>query len=220
MNIEKCIFERSIILVDKLFEYGFKEYEDKLLYKRIIMNNQFEIILEYKEGIIGRIIDLSFNEEYLNYRVNNCGSFAEQIKGEFIELLNDIKEKCCINNYYISNQANLINDYIKNKYNIKPVFLWDRTPDFGVYRNEKNKWFGIIMNIVYNKINKTSKEDKLVEIINVKINPSCLDELLNINGIYEAYHMNKKNWVTIILDNTLDDNLVFNLIDTSYNLVN
>ena len=76
------------------------------------------------------------------------------------------------------------------------------------------------MNIAYNKINKTSKEDKIVEIINVKINPSCLDELLNINGIYEAYHMNKKNWVTIILDNTLDDNLVFNLIDNSYNLVN
>lgn len=32
--------------------------------------------------------------------------------------------------------------------------------------------------------------------------------------------MNKKNWLTIILDDTITDSQIFNLIDDSYNLIN
>ena len=76
------------------------------------------------------------------------------------------------------------------------------------------------MDIPYNKVNKESDKQKIVEIINVKIEPNKLSDLLKINGIYEAYHMNKKNWISITLDGTLDDNMIFNLIDKSYILIN
>lgn len=41
--------------------------------------------------------------------------------------------------------------------------------------------------------------------------------ICNKKGIYIAYHMNKKNWVSIILDDTLTDNEIISLIDISYN---
>ena len=42
---------------------------------------------------------------------------------------------------------------------------------------------------------------------------------LKINGIYEAYHMNKKNWISILLNDSLDDELLFKLLDNSYRYV-
>ena len=47
-----------------------------------------------------------------------------------------------------------------------------------------------------------------------------IKELINIDGFYKAYHMNKKSWISIILDNTLDNEIIYSLIDQSYNNVN
>ncbi len=91
--------------------------------------------------------------------------------------------------------------------------MWDDTPGCGVFRNKDNdKWFGIIMNIPKNKIVGDSNTE--IEVINIKLDEKT-DELLNKNGIYKAFHMNKKNWVSIILDDTLIDDEIMELIDIS-----
>ena len=38
------------------------------------------------------------------------------------------------------------------------------------------------------------------------------------NGYYPAYHMNKKNWISIILDDNLSDEDIIDLISKSYNM--
>ena len=88
-----------------------------------------------------------------------------------------------------------------------------------IYRKTK-KWFALIGSVGINKIDKNSDSTTEVEIINLKISPNNINELLNKKGIYEAYHMNKKNWITIILDNTLTDEDIMDYIEESYNLVN
>ena len=75
------------------------------------------------------------------------------------------------------------------------------------------------MNVSYKKVNKKSKDESIVEIVNIKIMPDEFDDLLKINGIYEAYHMNKKNWISILLNDSLDDELLFKLLDNSYKYV-
>ena len=54
--------------------------------------------------------------------------------------------------------------------------------------------------------------DEIIEIINVKIDPSIKEELIKNNDIYEAYHMNKKSWISLKLDDTLSDELIKDLI--------
>ena len=44
------------------------------------------------------------------------------------------------------------------------------------------------------------------------------DELRQIPGIYPAYHMNHKTWISVVLDETLPDEKILELIDTSYQL--
>jgi len=56
--------------------------------------------------------------------------------------------------------------------------------------------------------------------VNLKCNPDWAQEL---RGEYEAinpgFHMNKKHWNTITLNNDVSDKFAFELIDHSYDLV-
>mgnify|MGYP002421783608 CR=1 FL=1 len=45
-----------------------------------------------------------------------------------------------------------------------------------------------------------------------------LGSLLEEKGFYPAYHMNKEHWNTIIVDEKVDENLVKELIEQSYQL--
>ncbi len=220
MSIEGKIFNRYIINRNKLLQYGFKDDNNKLIFHQKIMDDSFDVIVEYYNNIIkGRIIEISLNEEYTNFRMNMIGEFNQKVKNEFENVLLDIRNKCCERQNFIYEQLNRINKYIKNKFESSPEFLWDKYPNYAVYRNKNSKWFSIIMDIQMNKIEKEVNDDTIIEIINVKINPECKNDLLKIKGIYEVYHMNKKSWISIILNDTVSDEIIFKLISDSYNMI-
>ena len=52
--------------------------------------------------------------------------------------------------------------------------------------------------------------------MNIKLLPEKITELLKRKGFYPAYHMNKKNWITIILDETLEDEEIMGYIRKSH----
>ena len=62
-------------------------------------------------------------------------------------------------------------------------------------------------------------DDPIVEIINIKIDPEKIIELKKRRGFYDAYHMSKKNWITIALDGSVSDGLIFDLLKESHALV-
>ena len=64
-----------------------------------------------------------------------------------------------------------------------------------------------------------SADDAIVEIINVKIDPEKSIELKKRRGFYDAYHMSKKNWITIALDGSVSDGLIVDLLKKSRALV-
>jgi len=70
------------------------------------------------------------------------------------------------------------------------------------------------MNISKNKI--VGNDNKEVEVINLMLHDKT-NYYINNETIFLAYHMNKKNWVSIILDESLANDIIFNLIDISYN---
>ena len=101
-------------------------------------------------------------------------------------------------------------------YGGKIDFPWEKYEGYGVFRNQKNnKWYALIININQMKLNK-ELPPKEIEVINVKLNTHNVEKLLMRKGFYPAYHMNKKNWVTIVLDETVDDGLLLELIGESH----
>jgi len=65
-----------------------------------------------------------------------------------------------------------------------------------------------------------TSEDRPIS-VNLKCNPIYALELRSIyKGIIAGYHMNKKHWNTVIVeDNDVDEELAKELIDHSYELV-
>ena len=56
--------------------------------------------------------------------------------------------------------------------------------------------------------------------INLKCSPDKAIELREkFEAVIPGYHMNKKHWNSLIMDGSLQDSLVFELIDHSYQLV-
>ena len=124
------------------------------------------------------------------------------IRDEFIKTLEDIKQNCTINKLFVSDQSNRIADLILKKYQDSPDFLFCEETT-GVFRNKNNKkWYGIIMNIDYKKF---LEKDGKTDVINIKLNPDKINDLINEEGFFRAYHMNKKSWVSIVLDDTVKD---------------
>lgn len=219
MNIENEVFQRGNINFNKLIEYGFKKNKDNYIYEQTFLDNNFKaiIMIDTKGIVSGKVFDLQVNDEYTNIRTDMSGEFVDKVREEYENILYDIKKKCFDDKYFINNQTNKITKYIKDKYNVLPEFLWEKYPYFGIFRNKKNnKWFALITNVDKSKIDKGNGE---IELLNIKLDRDKIKLLLEKNGFYEAYHMNKKSWISIILNDTLDDEEIFELIDESYEII-
>lgn len=221
MNLEEKVFKKTNINIDKLISYGFKKINNSYIYSKNILNNTFKVIItiDCDNNIEGKVIDYHFDEEYLNYRNENLnGEFVNKVREEFKRVLVDIRDKCCTLLYFGSKQTNRISDFIINYYHTTPEFPWEKDPDCGIFRHANNKkWYALIMSVKRGKIENNDNIEK-VEIINLKLNEEKISQLLNKKGFYKAYHMNKKKWITIILDNTIKDEEIIAYIKESYNL--
>ncbi|MCM1130462.1 MAG: MmcQ/YjbR family DNA-binding protein [Roseburia sp.] len=217
MSIESEVFKKMKFNKDKLLAYGFEERQNCYRYS-INMSNGFTamIMLDESNQIAGKIIDLSLGEEYNNFRIESMkGEFVNSVREEYKNILLDIKNKCCERLYFITPQANRIAGKIIKQYHNQPEFLWESSPDYAIFRHINNKkWYALIAYIERRKLDK--KAIGMVEILNLKIKEDERDALLKQEGFYLAWHMNKKSWVTITLDDTVSDEEVMMYIKKSY----
>ena len=217
MRIEEEIYARYRLIPDKLIAYGFTNDGDHLTCSRELPDDDMKIIVEYDGAIHGRIIDLSANDEYTAFRVAGATGYSAQIREKYIELLTDIRDHCCNNQHFNAPQAQRISDYIHETYGSTPEFLWPNFPSYAAFRQvDKKKWFAFMGSVPLNKVDKEAKTTQPVEVVNVKVDQDRIREYLAQTGIYEGYHMNKKCWVSIILDDTLPDGTIQGMIEDSY----
>ena len=66
------------------------------------------------------------------------------------------------------------------------------------------------------KVLQDESGDDTADIINLKADP----EAYGRKGVYPAYHMNHKMWISVLLDDTLGDDEVMELISVSFLLTN
>lgn len=219
MKVLNKLLTNKTIDYQKLQEYGFNLIKDSYVYEKILSNNHFKVIIEInKDKQISKVIDLDVDDEYILVDVPGAsGNYVGKIREEYNAIINDFINKCTKYNIFKENQTKEIIEYIKNKYHDDLEYLWEKTPDAAIWRNKNNsKWYGLLMKIPENKLGINS--DSLVEIIDLRYPKDNIMDILKKKGIYPGYHMNKKSWITIILDNTLDTKEIYKLIDQSYEI--
>ena len=219
MSYKTDIFLGYVPDYKKLKEFGFKAYKDFYEYFQIFMNQDFnlKIKIDKKYRVEITVYDRVTNEEYLELNSKMLRSYTQEVKEELERILCSIKDSLFIRSTFLTAQANRICELIEKKYNDKPYFMWKTHPNHGVYKSsDTNKWYAIIMYIDRSKLD--SDLSGAVEVINLKLSEARITKLLSKKGFYPAYHMNKKSWISITCDESLDDTTIMDLIEESYGL--
>lgn len=217
-NLENCFKDRKINY-DRLIEYGFILKEDNYYYEKIINDGVFKIVIEInKQQKIAKVIDLLNDQEYNLVDVKGAtGNFVGKIKEIYEALINDIIDKCSDVDVFKSKQTIAIINYVKAKYDNDLEFLWKRSPKNAIWRNQNNrKWYGAVLVISKDKLKIESNE--MVEILDLRYQKNDIKNIIDNYKIFPGYHMNKDNWITIILDGRVELEEIYQLIDNSYQL--
>ena len=218
MTIENNIFKRYLPDFNKLKEYGFIKNKDIFRLEKLFKDNLFKAVISIdSKGIIsGTVYDVENDDEFLPLRIEtNQGAFTNEVRFEYEKLLTDIRNNCFTKKYFIYPQSNRITNLIMEKYGNEPEFLWKTAPGSGIFRNpETKKWYLAVLDVDRSKIQKD--KTGLVEIALVKLSVENVQKRLKEPNIYPGWHMNKKYWITIILDEALPDNEIMALIEESH----
>ena len=207
------------IKYDKLLEYGFTKDNNIYLYKKKLVDNQFEMkVVVENNKMSSCLFDLISKDEYILVDIEDSkGEFVGKVRTAYLQELQNIIEKCTSLNIFKSKQAKEVILYVKEKYNDDLEYLWEKFPENAIWRNKtNNKWYGAVLVISERKLEIPS--DKMVEIIDLRYQKDKIEELIDNNKIFPGYHMNKKSWITIKLDGSLELEEIFKLIDNSYNI--
>lgn len=112
---------------------------------------------------------------------------------------------------------NDIFNYAKDYFGTEPEYLWASLPDAAVLRHSSNnKWYAVIMPVQGRKLGLDT--EGFVDVINLKCDNLIIGSLRQTEGFFPAYHMNKEKWISALLGDKTDDELIKSLIQISFSL--
>lgn len=216
------LFEKYQLNHEKLLSYGFRLEKNHYLYSKKIMEDNFRLdICINKEKVHFQVFDIETGDEYLQVKMENVtGNFVGGIREVCQEMLLDVRRHCFEEIGFLYEQTSRLRDYIAEKYQGEIEYLWEKssrksTTHAGVFRHQDTKkWYGVFMTTDWSKFDKNRQGS--IEVINVKNNQVV--DLVKKSTIYPAFHMNKKYWLSLPLDDSLSDQELFSLLDESFRL--
>ena len=201
----------------KAKEYGFIENQGVWTYSSTILQGDFLMMVTVEDGDLSfQVYDQETGELYPQVHMESMrGTFVGTVREACLEVLYSIRKACFEVQEFLCPQTKRIMAFVQEKYGNQLEYLWEKSPDTAVLRHEDNqKWYAILMRIPWDRLDKG--RDGLVEAVNLKHDQVA--DLLSQNGIYPAFHMNKRYWLSLALDDSLQDEEVLELIEKSWNL--
>ena len=201
---------------EKALAYGFVALGDTLCLQKALDGTEFYV----KVTIAGRrlevnVFDSDTDEEYLPFNVpDNISGYVMSVREKVEALLAELKEQCLEK----SNVKLQLLEYCSQTFGTTPEAPWADTPyAFTLKTARKNKWYALLTTIPYKSLG--IEQAGRIDIMNIKLPPEKITQLVDRVSFYPAYHMNKKHWLTVLLKKDLDMALVQELVAESYSLV-
>ena len=211
------IFKSYQFNQEKARAYGFVESSGVWTYSCMILQGDFVMTVSITaDNVNFQVFDQETGDLYPQVHMESMrGSFVGSVREVCLEILYQIRKVCFDVQDYIFPQTKRIMAQIQEKYGNQLEYLWEKSSDTAVLRHEGNKkWYAVLMKISWDKLEKG--REGLVEAVNLKHDQVV--DLLSQKGIYPAFHMNKRYWISVALDDTLSDEEVLELIEKSWNL--
>ena len=211
------IFKSYQFNQEKARAYGFVKNGEVWTYSCQILQGDFVMIVSITvDNVSFQVFDQETGDLYPQVHMESMrGSFVGNVREACLEILYKIRKACFDVQDFICPQTKRIMTRVQEQYGNHLEYLWEKSPDTAVLRHEGNqKWYAVLMRIPWDKLEKG--REGLVEAVNLKHDQVA--DLLSKKGIYPAFHMNKRYWLSLALDDTLSDEMVLELIERSWNL--
>ena len=195
--------------------YGFVENQGVWTHSSTILQGDFLMMVTVEDGVLGfQVYDQETGDLYPQVHMTSMrGKFVGSVREACLEVLYEIRKSCFDVQDFIYPQTKRIMTRVQEKYENQLEYLWEKSPDTAILRHENNqKWYAVLMKISWDKLEKG--REGLVEAVNLK--QDQVSDLLVKKGIYPAFHMNKRYWISVPLDDTLSDEQVLELFERSW----
>lgn len=216
----KVKFKNKKLNREKLVSFGFEEHNGGYYYYTDLLDGQMRmnITVLYDGNVSTEVIDNNSGEEYILHNIADAtGAFVGQVKAEYDAVLEKISSKCFETDVFKSEQAKRLIQYVREKYGDELEFLWKKFSDNAIWRRkDTNKWYAVLLIVSKRKLGIDS--DETVEILDLRIKQEKLDDLLDNKKYFAGYHMNKKHWYTICLDDSVSFEEICERVAISYTL--
>lgn len=105
-------------------------------------------------------------------------------------------------------------EYCLNTYNTAPDYPFDEDLETAVLRHGDNrKWYALVMRVSRRKFGQRS--DEVIDVVNLKLPVEMFGSFGEADGVFPAYHMNKRHWISVLLPDAADGLVKF-LVNTSF----
>ena len=209
------IFKSYQFNQEKAYAYGFVESSGVWIYSCQILQGDFVMTVSITaDNVSFQVFDQEMGDLYPQVHMESMrGTFVGSVREACLEVLYGIRKACFEVKEFLCPQTKRIMTLVQEKYGNQLEYLWEKSPDTAVLRHEDNqKWYAILMRIPWDRLDKG--REGLVEAVNLKHDQVA--DLLSQNGIYPAFHMNKRYWISLPLDETLTDEKVLELFERSW----
>ncbi|MBQ6298080.1 MAG: MmcQ/YjbR family DNA-binding protein [Selenomonadaceae bacterium] len=212
------LFKNKKFNREKILNHGFEvDGENFIRRQKFLDDFTLTIIIDKGGSVTTKIVDADGEPYTLHLVEGASGEFVGTIKAEYERVLNEIAEQCFDDETFKSAQTLKLVKFIDEKFSDEPEFLWEKFPNFAIFRRKDNrKWYAVIMNISKNKLKLDGAEE--IEILNLRIEPEELDKIFDGEKYFRGWHMNKKSWLTLRLDETLTFEEISARLEKSYQL--
>lgn len=219
-SFDQSLFKNKLPNNKALINYGFKLANKNYQYQTTLPTSNFkvDVTIDAKNAISARLTDPVSKDPYVLHTVEGAsGDFINNVRSELHEILTDIVNHCFDDAIFKAPQTKRLIDQINSTYQVELEFLWKKFPNNAVYRRaDTHKWFGAILTTSTTKLGL--EKDQQVEIIDLRAPVAELPDLLTTPHFYPGYHMNKKHWYSIILDDSISDEEVIKRVAASFSL--
>ena len=211
------IFKSYQFNQEKARAYGFIENEGVWIYSCQILQGDFVMNVSITtDNVSFQVFDQETGDLYPQVHMESIrGTFVGSVRQTCLEILYQIRKACFDVQDFICPQTKRIMAQIQKKYGDQLEYLWEKSSDTAVLRHEDSKkWYAVLMRIPWDRLDKAREGQ--VEAVNLKHDQVA--DLLSQKGIYPAFHMNKRYWISLALDDSLSDDDVLDLLAISWNL--
>ena len=192
-----------------------EKQKEKVIYAAPLRAPGLVLEVVLRDGkTVPRVTDVEMGEEYLLHAIpGGNNSFADGVREEVDAVLAALAGKEPASG---QDAERVIFAMAKRLYGTTPEYPWADSDAAVLRREDTRKWYAVFQTIDKEKLGITGPGR--VRIVNLHVVPEEMEKRLERPGHFPGFHMNKKSWVTLLLDGSISEEVLEEELAESYRL--